>query len=218
MSENNITAWPLQWPAGWKRSKSHERKAGRFSREESYSNQQGSSWRRKKSLTVADAIDRVTTELDRMGIRHGDLIVSTNIPVKLNGLPYSQPTQPQDPGVAVYWRTWRDKQMKCMAIDRYTTVADNIAAIAASIAALRTVERHGGAEILDRAFLGFQAIMPPGSAEWKTILGNPKTREEAESAYRSLALLRHPDKGGSSDEFAKLSNAIRAAREALAGG
>jgi hypothetical protein len=78
--------------------------------------------------------------------------------------------------VAVYWIKTGRKQMKCMAIDRYGRVADNMAAIAATIEAMRAIERHGSAEILERAFLGFQALPEP--EQWWQVLefGTPASR------------------------------------------
>jgi len=45
-----------------------------------------------------------------------------------------------------------------MAIDIYDTVAGNLAAVAATLDAMRAIERHGGAQILKRAFQGFKAL------------------------------------------------------------
>ena len=132
--------------------------------------------------------------------------------MKLNGLPYSGEKEPDDPGASVYWRKRDDKQMKCMAIDQYTTVADNIAAIAATIEAMRAIERHGGAEILERAFLGFQALPAPGSEDWRNVLREPKDITEAEATYRSLAQQMHPDHGGDPEMFHVLLDAIEHAR------
>jgi len=63
---------------------------------------------------------------------------------------------------------------------------------------------HGGAEILERAFLGFQALSEP--EQWWQVLGfdiAPKTRQEAEDAFRSLAKVHHPDVGGDSAKFSE---------------
>jgi len=170
-------------------------------------------------LSVADAIQRILEEVSRLGVVvPGDIVISTNIPTRLDGLPYSNHKSPADPGVAIYWRTRKDKQTKCMAIDRYHTVAGNLAAVAASIAALRTVERHGGAEILERAFLGFQSLPPPinGGKPWWEVLefeNDRVAREDIEQRYGFLANRYHPDHGGSHDKMAELNEAIRQARE-----
>ena len=49
------TRYPLQWPEGWKRTQSYQRKAATFSR-------QG------KALTVFDGVQRVLDELQRLGV------------------------------------------------------------------------------------------------------------------------------------------------------
>ena len=215
---SEITAYPLCWPPGWKRTQGNKRLGGRFNKKQWHPSSSGTGgYHRSTYLTVADAVERVIQSLDKLGVERGDMIVSTNIVVKLNGLPYSGQKEPADPGAAVYWRKREDKQMKCMAIDQYTTVADNIAAVAATIEAMRAIERHGGAEILERAFLGFQALPVPGSEEWRNVLREPKDLDEAEATYRSLAKQCHPDHGGDVEQFTKLGQAIEQARVVLGG-
>jgi hypothetical protein len=60
-----------------------------------------------------------------------------------------------------------------MAIDQYDRVEHNLAAIAATLDAMRAIKRHGGAEILDRAFTGFTALPAPmaGGKPWRQVLG-----------------------------------------------
>src|SRR6202023_2670096 len=134
--------WPLSWPDGGKRATNRTR--ARFSR---YSTE----------LSVNDGTTRIRQELERMGISDDDCLISTNVPLRMDGLPRSDGGQPRDPGAAVYWKDKRGRS-KCMAIDRYDRVADNLAAIAATLDAMRAIERHGGAEILERTFLGFAAL------------------------------------------------------------
>jgi DnaJ-domain-containing protein 1 len=99
-----------------------------------------------------------------------------------------------------------------MAIDRYDRVADNLAAIAATLEAMRAIERHGGAEILDRAFTGFASLPASagqGKREWWAVFGVSANASDAdiEAAYRRLAKERHPDTGGSDDAMAELNQA-----------
>lgn len=216
-----ITAYPLTWPAGWKRTPPAQRKRAIFSRGDyqASSTPGGQGWTQKRSLTVSDGTQRVFQEMGRLGVARGNVIVSTNVQVRLDGLPYSNRSEPTDPGVAVYWKL-KGKQ-QCMAIDRYDRVADNLAAIAASIYAMRAIERHGGAEILERAFLGFQALPPPvsGGRPWYEVLEFPDpaivNRADIEPRYRYLAKKLHPDNGGDPAKMAELNEAIRQAREAL---
>lgn len=199
-----IQAYPLQWPPGWRRASSRSR--AKFSKgKRRYSSDGGSSWMTSESLTVPDGVQRVLGELGRMGIRRDDIVVSTNVPTRLDGLPRGDARVPDDPGAAVYWR--KGKQTRCMAIDRYDRVQDNLAAIAATLEAMRAIERHGGAEILDRAFTGFVAL--PAPEQWFTILGvgARASRTEIDAAYRRLAQEHHPDKGGTDAAMARINAA-----------
>ena len=98
-----------------------------------------------------------------------------------------------------------------MAIDQYHKVEDNLAAIAATLEAMRAIERHGGAQILDRAFTGFTALPAPTSARtWRTVMTfgeSTPTREQLKQRYRELASMRHPDKGGSHGDMVELNAA-----------
>ncbi|WP_197091036.1 J domain-containing protein [Herbaspirillum chlorophenolicum] len=158
-----------------------------------------------------EGVQRVLAELDRMGYTRDDVVISTNVPVRLDGLPRSDRGEPFDSGAAVYWRT-RKGENKVMAIDVYDRVADNLAAVAATLDAMRAIERHGGAVVLDRAFSGFTALPAPGQTvkrDWQDVLGLRSvalpTREQVKAAYRALASMHHPDKGGSEAMMAELN-------------
>lgn len=198
-----INAYPLAWPTGWKRAAA--RKEARFATTRNS--------RRATSLNVADGVERVLIELDRMGYGRDDIVISTNVPLRLDGLPRSDRGEPGDPGAAVYWRT-RKGEHKVMAIDIYDRVADNLAAIAATLDAMRAIERHGGAAILDRAFTGFTALPAPAAArDWWDVL---QVRRDASpvvirEAYRRLRSDHHPDKGGRAERFDEIEQAYRRA-------
>lgn len=110
--------------------------------------------------------------------------------------------------------------MRCMAIDRYTRVADNLAAVAATLDAMRAIERHGGAEILNRAFLGFAALPQNASQPWREVLGieGAASLDLVESRFRALVKVHHPDYGGEKERetFEKIVQAREAARMELA--
>ena len=209
-----IQAYPLQWPAGWPRTPSHDRKHGRFSRKE-YGSQ---SWPRQKDIRLHQAISRIEEELTRMSVPWSDTIVSSDLKVRRDGLPYSGQRMPDDPGISV-WFTM-DGQQQVIAIDTYTKIEQNAAAVAATIQALRALDRHGG-QILQRAFTGFQALPDPASSggeSWETVLGlDPLCRDlqAAEAAYRRLRGLVHPDRGGDAEQFRRVQRAIEKARADL---
>lgn len=192
-------AFPLTWPAGWPRTPPQQRTRARFHRG-------GGIGGGASRLEVGDGTRRVLGELYTFGIPAPRVLISSNLKLRLDGLPYSsQATAHLDPGVAVYWSDRGNG--RCMAIDRYDRIADNLAAIAATIEAMRAIERHGGAEILDRAFTGFAALAAP--EQWFQVLGvsSDATRSDIDAAYRRLAAKHHPDRGGDADIMARVNRA-----------
>lgn len=160
-------AYPLQWSDGWPRAKG--RKAGQFGvTERKYSADRSSSWNAKGDITMAESMKRVRYEIDRLGVNFADdAVVSTNLKLNLSGLPRGDQGEPSDPGVAVYFQK-PNGPMRVIAIDAYQRVRDNLAAIAATLEAMRAIERHGGAQIMERAFTGFTALPPPPDC-WKEL-------------------------------------------------
>lgn len=217
-----MTNYPLTWPAGWPRKTDAQRADARFGRKDrrtvNYTNGGSTSWTTTKALTVSDGVKRELDELARLGARPGYTVISTNVVVRLDGLPRSGQREPTDPGAAVYWQD-RAGAPRVMAIDRYRAVADNLAAIAATLEALRAIERHGGAQILDRAFTGFTALPPPAAARsWREVIGVPAGERDmaaVRAAYRRRAQTDHPDRGGTHDAMAELTAAMRQAEHEL---
>lgn len=214
-----MQAYPLQWPQGWPRYKGW-RTGAKFGTAKH--NEIGVAG--KKRLSIADAMKRVAAELEALGARNvrDDAVVSTNLKLNMSGQPRGDQGEPGDPGVAVYWQK-AGQPMRVMAIDRYNRVADNIAAVAATLSAMRAIERHGGALILERAFTGFDALPPPqqqvrAPKAWWEVLGvvSNATREQIEAAYRERAKRAHPDAGGSHAAMAELNAARDAALKARA--
>lgn len=205
-----ISRYPLQWPVGWKRTATADRSFGRFG----VSRQgPGQNYRHKQDVTVYESVGRLLTELGRMGIGLDDIVVSTNVPTRLDGMPRSDAKRPEDPGAAVYWVD-KAGNRRCMAIDQYTKVEMNIAALAATLDAMRAIERHGGGEILDRAFTGFAALPAPIAAgmkrPWREVLGvgsAPVDAASVQAKWRLLAMTHHPDRGGDPAKMAELNTA-----------
>jgi hypothetical protein len=194
-----ITAYPLQWPAGWPRTPAVETKPGKFGTRKQ---RPGQSWLSTVDITLAQATQRVLEELSRMGIDRQDVVISTNVPLRLDGLPRSGQAAPRDAGAAVYWQSVKGER-RVMAIDQYWRVEENLAAIAATLNAMRAIERHGGAQILDRAFTGFTALpAPTAKRRWREVMifgESTPTPEQLRRRYRELASTRHPDRAGGSD-------------------
>lgn len=211
------SAYPLAWPDSWKRTPEGSRRPGHFGTRRS---SVPGGYPMMRDITLAEAVTRTLDELTRMGVPRCDVIISTNVKLRRDGLPLSDQRAPADPGVAVYWRDGANS--RCMAIDRYTKVEDNMAAIAATVEAMRAIERHGGATILDRAFSGFTALPAPGQTTargWAEVMeftaGECVTLEQAKDRYRRLSAIRHPDKGGTQAAMSELNWAWSQAQEAF---
>lgn len=110
----DVEAYPLTWPAGWKRTNARER--ARF------------------KTTFAAARDELIRELTRMGASFP--IISSNVPLRLDGLPKARDANPYDAGVAVYFQ-YKGKPM-VFACDRWQKVEDNLHAICLTIGAIRS--------------------------------------------------------------------------------
>lgn len=209
-----ITAYPLVWPAGWPRTPAAEQRYGRFG-----TKKQDKPYASYSSVTIAEGTARVLEQLARMGIDRQDVVISTNLALRQDGLPRSGQAAPRDAGAAVYWETPRGER-RVMAIDQYSKVQDNLAAIAATLDAMRAIERHGGAQILDRAFTGFTALPAPAAARtWREVFDLHSaasiTRDELRDRYRRLARERHPDRGGSDAAMSELNVALRQGEEEI---
>ena len=195
-------AFPLHWPDGWPRTHPNRRKNSLPGG--------GQEWLR--------VVRRLITEVQRIGGK--SVVLSTNQPIRLDGMPYSARRNIEDPGAAIYFT--RDDRQMVMAQDNYWMLVDNIRSLALAIEGLRQMERHGGAHMMERAFAGFEALPPP-SQGWRSVLGlagldcsiPAVALAGAEAAYKTLARKAHPDAGGSSEKMSRLNVAIQEAREAL---
>jgi len=192
-----IDAFPLTWPHGWPRT---------------------DGWRRKESryeVTFTAARDGVLRSVRLLGGRHP--VLSTNVPLRRDGIPLAGQREPNDVGVAVYWTDGKNRP-RVIACDVWKNVRDNVRAIGLALEGLRAVERAGASTILERAFTGFAALPAAAGSTtrpWRTVLcyqeHEPVTREKIEATFRALAKIRHPDVAGGSHELMTELNAARAA-------
>ncbi len=180
------TAYPLQWPTGWPRTKAL--KNARF------------------DTNFSTARDGLLDELRRLGARH--VVISTNLELRLDGLPKAARRQPDDKGVAVYFTL--NGQQQCIPCDKWTRIEDNLQAIRLTVEALRGLERWGAKEMVSAAFRGFVALPEGGTRQWWEVLGVGMNAQEAEirAAFMRLARPAHPDAGGSHEEFVALQRAF----------
>lgn len=199
---DQATRYPLAWPTGWKRTVGRQNAS--FGKK--------AAGEMKKRLNLDDAVGRLQMEMDRLGAADG-AVISTNLRLRLDGRPRGDQGEPTDPGVAVYFRL--KKQDRVLACDRYYRVADNIAAIAAHIEALRAIERYG-VGTLEQAFAGY-ASLPSAPDAWWLVLNLPQsaTLDQIEARFRELARTAHPDVGGSHHDMSRLTAAREAARTAM---
>jgi len=184
MTEANLLQWPLQWPAG--RPRLQHGRASRF------------------KTNFLSAVRMLSAEARRLGADH--LVISTNLELAPDGLPYPHHREPEDEGVAVYF-IYKQQSM-CFACDMWDKVGDNIYAIAKTMKALRGIERWGAGEMFQQAFTAFTA--PPAPRSPYDILGvrPAATQQEIDAAYRKRAKLFHPDApGGSASAMVELNRA-----------
>ena len=188
-----MEAFPLAWPEGWPRTKTGRRSS-----------------RYEVGFTVAR--DHLLRELRRSGA--SGVVLSPNIPLRRDGLPYADWREPDDPGIAVYWHDRRNSA-RVIACDVWRTVRENLRAVGLTLESLRQIERSGASELLERAFSGFARLPETTQARdcW-TVLGLPPgtSREQVTARYRELAGTLHPDRGGTHAAMIELNQAYDQAR------
>lgn len=207
-----ITAYPLCWPLGVARAKS--RKRSDFSRKVRTAD---SSWVARRALTNSQATHYVMEELRRLGVPN--VVISTNVELRLDGLPYSNRVAPKDPGVALYFDL--EGEPMCLSCDKWDRVADNLRALSKWIEATRGQERWVGHAMMRASFTGFRALPAPGETSgiepWSFLaIDREMEIEEIESEMRKALLYAHPDKPtGSREEWDKVQTAVRQVRAEL---
>jgi hypothetical protein len=152
-------------------------------------------------------------ELRRLGAT--EIVVSSNVAVKADGLLYADSRRIDDPGIAVYFKF--KKKSLVMARDGFHSVAGNLRSLGLAIDGMRQLERHGGSLMLEKAFDGFLAIAPPDwKKPWREVFGiKSDWTGDIAQLYREKARNRHPDAGGSDTLMAELNVAYEEARHEL---
>jgi len=205
------SSFPLAWPIAWPRCRNPTRaKFGVASRQQS-----DGTWRYGSKLTIGAARDRLLSELQRLGARN--VVISSNIRARGDGLPYANAAEPSDHGAAVYFRLKGEPRV--LACDKWDRVADNLAALAKHIEAVRGQVRWGVGS-LEQAFGGYKALPAMGEVkQWWEILGVPAdaTIEVVEAKRDKLLMQHHPDRGGSHSRAAEINAAFDAACRELGG-
>lgn len=194
-------AHPLTWPAGWARA--DVQRPSRFGR---------GHWVKP---TVHVATRSVLLELERLGAT--DVVISTNLALRRDGLPRSGQRKPEDPGVAVYFTL--AGQDRVLACDSWDEVGCNLTAIAKHIDALRGQSRWGVGSV-EQAFAGFRALPRASGDEtdhWWVVLGVSRhaSAEDVRKAARDALRDSHPDRGGDPKRFLAVKSAREQALAAL---
>ncbi len=176
---------PIKWPLGQPRTRPHSRLSSRF--------ELGSPQR---------VLGKLCNELRLLGADSARL--TCNTPTTFE---WSESGHIAEIGVALYFG--REGHTMVFACDHYSTITANVIAITKHIAALRAIDRYG-VGTLDQAFVGYRALPERTEArDCYTVLGVSAAASltEIQAAYRSRALVLHPDLGGSNAEMAELTNA-----------
>lgn len=205
-TQETVQRYPLAWPIGWKRTNFNQRRHGKFSETVATRNSADNSIvKRGKTVSMATAVERLESQLDKLGA--ADPTLSTNVKLNMRGIPYGN-EQANDPGVAVYFRF--KGRATVLACDRYCTVADNVAALAAHIDALRRIERYGVGS-LEQALAGYKSLPADSAADWRSVFGfnaaDRVTAEQVQSAFKMRAATAHPDKGGTDEAMMHVNRA-----------
>lgn len=184
-------AFPLNWPVGYKRTE-HRKDSG-------------------FRQTAGKAQDSLKSALNRLGAK--EIIVSSNAMLQRDGSMYADAMGIQsDPGVAVYFKYKGNPVVLCC--DTFMRIWENVYAIAKTVENLRTIERYGVSDFLNRSFTGFAELPPPMitpfKRTWHEVLGVPKNANafQIKEAFRIKASMVHPDKGGTNEQFQEAKNAF----------
>src|SRR3569833_1391480 len=152
-TRNTMThAYPLAWPAGWPRTAQTQRRRARY------------------HVSLARARDDLLQELQRLGA--SGTLISTDLPLRRDGLPLASAREPMDPGVAVYFTL--HAQQHVIACDSWALVKDNLRAVGLTVHALRQRGRAGAGGGRGRAGGGGQGLPPPRAEDapppWRDVL------------------------------------------------
>ena len=211
----NEARYPLTWPHDVGRTPDAERKhlPGQY-----VSDGMGN----RRAQTFNGVLDRLRSELIRLGAELP--VVSTNQPVRNDGMPFAQERKIEDPGAAVYF-TLNGRRL-CIAIDRWVLLIDNLRAVAMTIEAIRGIERWGSGGMRDRAFMGFAQLPAANVPEkprrpWREVFGFASdaavSARTLDLMFKALSVERHPDTGGSDEAFRELVLAREDATKELGG-
>jgi len=203
----NTQKYPLDWPVGYPRTQSPQR--SRF-----------------ENPTLDKSVKNLVDEVSRLlyGRVHSradvDVVISSNIPLRNDGFPRADYMKSaiKDKGVAVYFKKEDTDIVICC--DKWDTVESNMHAVYKTIEAMRSIERWGVSDFIQRSFTGFKALPAgPEPRKWWEVFdlascpdATLSSKNIVDLKYKSLVKIRHPDRqNGNSELFHELQEAYKKA-------
>jgi len=187
----------IDWPAGWERTPPAERTTAR-----------------KFQATLGDTTESIIGEMDRMGVdKFRASTASGGAYTTSRGLP-KHDANPDDPGFVLKWSD--DGEQFAVACDAYTRLKDNVRAVYLWV----NETRMCGQRPVRTGDTEFAAARLPSGKEDAVAAGPPPHNvldvspdapaAVVKGAYREFLKERHPDHGGSPEEFRRLQTAKEA--------
>jgi DnaJ-domain-containing protein 1 len=167
-------------------------------------------------VTLSKAFSDLETELDRLGVEDDGYRYSLDARQRNTDQRPYQRANPDDPGFVLRWRM--DGADYAVACDRYSRLRDNVRTVGLYLREKRKMEQRpvvtGESEFAN-------ARLPSGDDETEAVVARqpphevlgvePDAPEAAvKGAYRGLLKERHPDHGGSQEDFERLQEAKEA--------
>lgn len=226
MSVGPIREWPgtMRAPAN--------REVARFKRPGHWENdgRGGKKWVSQTPMPLSVTLQDLDRELRHLGAADAELLVAIDpTQFRNDGRPYAN-AKSAHPGVILSFTIPKIGTVS-YPCDKYTRWEDNLRAIAAALESLRLVERHGVTRHGEqyRGFLAIEATAAPAGFatkeeavafladvvrdEWEN--GNVDTRDQnIRALVRGAQRRTHPDHGGDSATFQRVSFAEARLREA----
>jgi hypothetical protein len=173
-------AYPLQWPKSWPRTAHDKRESGSQFKQ-----------------TLSGALAGLREEIRRLGGKN--LVLSSNYTLGNE--------HPKEQAVVAYFEY--DGKQVAIPCDRWAKLEANVRAIALTIQAMRGIERWGAKHMIAAMFTGFRALHERSGEDPWEILGvsDGATEKQILDAYRDKAKIAHPDHGGSSADFNRITEA-----------
>jgi len=187
----------LDWPPSFERMPPSERSKNR-----SY------------EVTLSKAIEDLDTELQRLDVDDWRLSTAMDHQSRNPNYPYANQPEPNDPGVVCRWSMGGNQY--AVACDAHTRVRDNLRTVGLYIREKRKMEQRpvttGETEFANARLPSGEEEVVVASVPPHEVLGVSPDAPPAvvKGAYRELLKERHPDHGGSPDEFRRLQNAKEA--------